>query len=300
MTSISRKEWLAKRRELITASDVAAILGFDDRAGRSPLEVFAAKKTGKNLPDNDRILFGREYELGTAAIYAHKTGRAVRDIGSTRLTMHPNIPWLGATLDRVTWPLDADPEIDHGHPLELKYIDDFRKIAEFTDGDCPLWLQIQLQIQIACHGALLGSWAAKIPGSFAYGDLDRNDGFLESTIPLLEDFRRRLREDDPPPVSSPRDLAPIKKLFPLDSGETKQLYDTVLGVVNEWEAAKIDVKAVTDKAERLEAEIRYVLGSATFGILPDGTMVTLKTTEKKGYTVDYPPTSYRTLRRVKI
>ena len=295
-----REEWLAKRREIITASDVAAILGFDDRGGRSPLEVFVAKKTGKEIPYNDRMLYGREYEPGTAAIYAHKTGRYVRDIGSTSLTVHPDIPWLGATLDRITWPLEDDPEIDHGHPLELKYVDDFRKISEFSDDDCPIWLQIQLQIQIACHGAPLGSWAAKIPGDFKYGDLNRNDGFLDSTIPLLEDFRRRLRENNPPPPSSPRDLKPIKALYPLDSGETVTLNFAVLDLVNQWEEAKQNVKDVTDKAKQLEAEIRSLLGDATFGLLNDGTMVTLKTTEKKGYTVDYPPSSYRTLRRVKI
>jgi len=302
-----RAEWLAKRRYdesrggwIMTASDVAGAIGWDVRSFNSPLQVFVRKKTGKESDETKVMRNGLLLEPGIAEIFADETGQEITPALKHRLVYHPDVPWLACTPDFYTWPIDADPATDKNHPLEIKLIEDFRKMVEFKDGDCPLWLQIQLQIQIACLDAQIGEWAAKLPIGFEHGLLERNDAFIDSTIPRLDEFRRRLENDDPPPPESPKDLNAIKKLYPLDSGDTVQLDDAMLERVNQWEAVKQGVKSVNAEKDRLEAKIRAVIGEATFGLLNDGTMVTLKTIENKGHTTTVAPYSYRTLRRVKI
>ena len=292
-----RAKWLAKRREMITASDWAAILGFDPR--RSALDVFVSKKTGAELEDNDALLLGRVMEPGISAAYVQKTGRHVFDPGDYTIFQHPDIPWLGATLDRVTWQLDDDWENLPGAPLELKHAGS-QKRCEWKEG-CPLWVEIQLQGQTACYSSTWGAYCGVIGGqSIHLGDIGRNDAFIESTIPVLEAFRKRLADNDPPPPTSPKDLDAIKALYALDNGDSVPLDGDALELVNAWEAAKLSVKEVTGRKEELEAKIRATLGEATFGLLNDGTMVTLKTTKNKGYTKTVQPFEYRTLRRVEI
>jgi putative phage-type endonuclease len=297
MKTISRAEWLAKRRELITASDVAAILGFDPR--RTALDVYVSKVTGEEIEDNDAMLLGRELEDGIANVYAAKTGRYVRDTGATDITIHPSIPWLGATVDRDTWDIDEDPMLDPPSPLEIKHAG-FMKRREW-DGDIPIWLQIQLQTQVACKDASWGAYCGVVGGiEIHLGDMDRNDDFIESMIPRLEIFRQRIIDKDPPPVSSPKCLDAIKRLYPEDNGETVPLDSYAVELANEWEQAKENITSCKRSLDELEAKLRAMIGDATFGALPDGTILTLTTTTRKGYTCTVKPTTSRTMRRKRV
>lgn len=294
----SREQWLAKRRELITASDVPAILGWDPR--RTAWDVFADKMTGQSMSDNDAMIIGRELESGIASVYAKKTGRKIVNPESG-LYVHSDIPWLGATPDRLTWRDENAEDVmpwEPGCPLECKHVGFYNKAA-WEDG-APLYVQIQSQIQQACMGAPWGAFCGIVGGSEIHlGDLDFNSEFFESALPHLEEFLRRLRENDPPPVDSPKHLGPVKKLYPLDNGETVELSSEYLDLANQWEAQKTLGKQADEAREELEARIRAAIGAATFGRLPDGTILALKTTQRKGYTCEVKPTSFRTLRRSK-
>lgn len=283
-----RTKWLAQRRELITASDVPAILGM--APPRSAWSVYVQKKTGSELDDTDEMMMGRMFEEPIAQLYAIKTGRPVVNLGSTEIQIHPDIPWLGATLDRSTWEVDDDPiEVD-GSPLEIKHGGSYQ--LKHWDEGAPVKVQIQLQLQIACTCASWGAYCGVIGGNAPiFGDMYRNDTFLDSTYERLELFKWMLDNEIPPPVTSPLDLGPIKKLYPLDSGETVQLDKAHLKIANRWEQSKADIKSSEDEKETTEAKLRAYMGDATFGILLDGTMLTLWTTKRKDGAV------YRTLRR---
>ena len=157
--------------------------------------------------------------------------------------------------------------------------------------------KLQNQVQMACSGAPWGAYAGMVGGTppLRYGDIDWNQNFFESALPHLEEFRRRLKENDPPPVTSSRCLAPIKALYPHDSGATVTLSEEYRELAEQWEKAKSDKKRAEDEAKEIEAKLRAAIGEATFGSLPDGTTLTLKTTEREGHTVK--PSTYRTLRR---
>jgi putative phage-type endonuclease len=293
----NRAEWLHNRRELITASDVAAILGWDDR--RSPLDVYASKITGSEISDNDAMLLGRCLEGGIATAYAEKTGRQVLATNGFTMWFHDSFPWLAATPDRLIFKentVDFSRPPETGAPLEIKHAG-WMKRRDWED-DAPLFVQIQLQIQMACMGAQWGAFCGVVGGAeIHYGDLDLNQPFIDTTIEKLDEFRWRLKNSRPPEPTMARDLRAVKKLFPLDSGKTVDLSDEYKSLADQWETAKQLSKENDGRAEELESKIRAAIGGATFATLPDGTVLSLKTTARKGYTCEVKPTTYRTLRR---
>ena len=289
----NRDEWLSTRRQnMVTASDVAAILGFSPR-GETAYDVYAKKKAGVEIDDNDAMLLGRCLEPGIADVYAAKTERRVEYPGPFAIFTHPDFPWLGSSLDRQTWRAENDVG-----PLEIKHAGR-TKYSEWADG-VPLWVEMQIQTQIQCSEAQWGAYCGIVGGqSIILGDVDRNQSWFESVIPELELFHWRLRKNHPPEVISPKNLDSVKRLYSIDSGNTVSLGDEYLMLVNQWEEAKNNAKLHDSNADLIEAKLRDIMKDSTFGILNDGTVLTLKTTNKKGYTAVHQPVSYRTLRRTK-
>ena len=291
----SRSEWLDARQKYITASEVAAILGWDER--RTALDIYVAKKTGSHIGDNDAMLIGRCLEGGAASVYAEKTGRPIYDPNPC-LAVHAELPWLAATPDRLTWATEEDSQSVGGSPLEIKNAG-WVKRRDWEDG-APLWVQIQLQIQMACLGAIWGAYCGIVGGCEIHlGDVDFSEEFFGDAVERLEEFKWRLDNNKAPPVDSPKHLRAMKLLHPNDNGETVDLSQEILGLANQLEAEKEVIKSSSESKDEIEARIREAIGSATFGRLPDGTVMSLKTTARKGFTSVVKPTTFRTLRRSK-
>jgi putative phage-type endonuclease len=293
----SRDEWLTERNRLvINASDAAAIMGFgaptiSGEPRQTALDVYVSKKVPTDV-DNDAMLIGRCLENGISEIYASKTGRVVENPGDYTIFVHDEYPWIGSTLDRV---IRLDNPESTG-PLELKHAG-WMKRREWSDG-VPLWLQIQLQLQIQCAKSSWGAFCGIVGGAdIHYGDMDRNDRFFESALPVFDEFRWRLENNRPPPVESHRNLDSVKKLFPEDSGETIELGEQDLFLANRRETLKRSNKEIEKEIKEIEAKLKLSMEKATWGKLPDGSILSLTTTKNKGYTKVVDPYMYRTLRR---
>jgi predicted phage-related endonuclease len=292
MPEIAYEEWLEKRRTMVTASELAALCGFDPY-GRTPVDLFVQKKTGHQLEDTIAMRIGRKMEEPAVELYKEETGREVHDPGQWVMTIHPDLPRFGATLDRLTECPDAG-----WIPLEAKNCGAF-KLREWTDG-LPIGFQVQLNAQMACEGSPIGAYCGIIGGTdFRYGDIDRNDKFIESCLPLIDKFLWHLDNDITPPITAPSDLAAVKLLHPDDNGKTVALDDDALELANSLDEAKYKIKEIAALRDKTEARLRAALGDATFGALADGTILSLKTTSVKGYTKVMNPNKYRVLRRSK-
>lgn len=293
-----RDQWLEERRKHIGASDVAAILGVDP--WRGPLAVYADKVGGVSQSDKRWMRYGRKLEGVIAEMYGEDTERPVLDLGAFEIQRHPDLPFLGATLDRLTRGSEAHPDpfgrhTDDAGPLECKAVAGF-KAKEWRE-DPPLHYQVQLQAQLACTGAPWGSLAALIGGvALAWRDLERNDKFIGAMLPRLEAFWLRVQRREPPPADAlPGTSDAVRALWATEDGETVPLDHAALQLVTSWEAAKTRIGAAKDTADQLENELRARLGSASFASLPDGSLLTLRQQQRKAYAVQ--ATSYRVLRR---
>jgi len=296
-----RKAWLERRRTLLTASDVAAVLGQDERRG--PLAVYAAKVGGVESDETLPMRRGRRMEAAIADEYADETGRLVQDLGAYEIAIHPDISWLGATLDRVTTPTleRPAPEGCRGQgpgPLQIKLA--IGSARDWKEGP-PLGHQIQVQMEIACFGAAWGSLAGLVgPGPLAIHDFPRHDAFLASALPRLEEFWARVQRQDPPEADAlPGTTHAIKRLWSTDDGATIDLNPEDLQLADDWEGAKLGKADAEKRLQELENKLRLRLRLATFGALPDGTFLTLRTIKNQGYTNVVEPYTYRTLRRLR-
>jgi predicted phage-related endonuclease len=292
--ALSREEWREERRNHIGASEVWKIL-----SGRA-LEVYEAKVTGHSESDEKWLKYGREMENPIANMYADETGRIVDDLGATEFQYHPDIPWLAATLDRrVRVKLSA---LTRPGALEVKNTDipGFKPETWSADNPDLLFAIVQNQVQMACTEWSWGSIVGKFPYyKIAWFDQERNDDFLETVYPELESFWRCVVDKTPPPIESHRDLEVVKRLFPKDDGEVVALGDEALMLADALGLAKDKRKNWDNDVKELEAKLRAAIGDATYGALPDGTFLALKTTKCKGYTTVVEPYEYRSLRRVK-
>ena len=299
---MNREQWLEQRRYregvgfCIQASEVAAILGFDEH--RTPLDTYVQKKTGNGIADTDQMLIGRCLEDGIARVYYEKTGRQVFDPGDFTIFQHPDIPWLGATLDRQTWKNDEDSQSIPGVPLELKNAGSYQ--AHAWKDEIPLWLNIQLQMQMACSGAEWGAYCGIVGGSTPHiGDVDRSQAFIDSTIPILEEFKWRLDNDQPPEPTTAKCLSAVKALYPEDNGETVDLGHEHADLWWQLEDAKKREREAAAQKKEYDAKLRAAIGQNTYGRLPSGKKLSLKTVKNKGGTRVVEPYTYRILRMSK-
>lgn len=299
MTAIlnPRVAWLAERRKLVTASDAAAILGADPRRG--PLAVYA-EKLGAEIPETLPMRRGKRWEQVIADEYGEQTGRRVEAVGEYVIQHHPDIPWLGATLDRVTGPYgygDGSPDPFGGNSsgtLELKMA---LGSARAWKADPPLGFLVQVHIQIACFNATWGALAGLTgPGPLNVSDHKRNDAFLAAALPHLEAFWLRVQRRDPPPAdASPGTTAAIKALWSDEDGSTVALDMEAQALVLAMELGQAEARKRAAELLRIKNELRRRVGSASFGALPDGSFLSAHVTRRASYTV--AACTYRVLRR---
>lgn len=298
-----RSRWLASRTSAIGASEVAAL--FTDADGRSlspftTMHVLWLEKTGQLAPielDGEWVEWGNLLEEPIAKKYAAITGRTVWQGGPYCVAQHPEIPFLRATPDR--WVIEA-PDRDGLGLVQIKNTNAF-KAADWDDGP-PEHVQIQTQSEMCVTGREWNSVAALIGGSaFRHWDVERNQVFIDEIEEQAKWFEDLVKTRRPPPIDgSARTLDALKRLHPNDNGETVRLPEESVAWVDVLEQAKTTA-AIADLMEtEAKAKLFAAIGPATFGELPDGRTVSLKTSSNPGReAATVAPYTYRTLRLVK-
>ena len=298
-----REQWLALRRELLTASDVAPALGMDERRG--PLQVYLSKVHGIEAEEKVFMRRGRRFEGAIADEYQEQMGRVVVDLGAFVIQRHPDIPWLGATLDRVTFgsaqspapveenslPLTAMPV-----PLQIKLA--IGSAHDWKD-EPPTAYLIQVQAEMACYGAPWAALAGLVgPGPLAVSDHVRNDAFLAVALPKLEEFWQRVQRREPPEADAlPGTTDAIKRVWSRDDGTTIALDHEALALADRWQGARGRTATFEHDAQELENKLRARIAAHSFGALPDGSYLTLTKTDVRAHTNTIKAHSYRALKR---
>jgi len=277
-----RASWLALRRADLTASDVAAVAGFDKR--RSPLAVFA-EKTGLASPDGDSDIMRRGRWLEPAVLTALREQRPTWDIRRAGVYLRAPEIRLGATPDAVA----IDPERGDGIVnVQCKVVS--RPVFEADWADS---VPIAYQIQTLTEGLLIGAEhsviVALVIGTYS-ADLEIRDvprhaeaeARIEETARM---FWQGVADGVPPRADYERDGDVIADIFrqPVPGAEIDLSADNRIGeVLAEIEQLKAVTKPAKDRIEALENEVKDKLGVAEIGKVP-GWTVTWKRQTRKAY-----------------
>lgn len=267
------EKWLKRRRELLTASLIAAVLGYDKFKG--PLAVWAWLVHGVQDEASRPMRFGSFVEQFIADEYEVERGVKLADPGDYEITIHPDIPWLGATLDRVCVDKDA-VTIKGVGAVELKAISP-RTCRPQQWVECPpQGYIIQNQVQMACAGMLWGTLVAFIGGvDLVWYDHLRDDELLESIYPHLEEFWWHVQNKVPPPDTSPGINIVAKRTWTDTDGGTVQMEEYAT-LADKWEYSKEQKREHTKEEMSLQGQLRVPIGNKSFGMLGDGTYLERK------------------------
>lgn len=283
-----RKPWLEARRKIITATDMPAILGVSPYAGA--LAVYESKVVGDTeVEESERMRFGRRLQPAIIEEYSERTGRPANDHGID-ISLHPSFKYIGATLDAD----QKDPSLGEG-ALEIK-------TTEWIDEDeePPLHWQVQLQHQLMTARLNWGTIACLVKGNkLVWWDLKADPDLHRKLEARAHEFWQQVQRQIPPDADgTDADAAAIKSLYPREVPEkTITLGVEALPMIAGWEQAKAELKRLTKAVEQLKQQIQVGMGDAELALLPDGSRLSWKTQERKGYTVQ--PSSTRVLRHLK-
>lgn len=262
--SDDRPGWLALRKTMVTASDVAAILGEDQH--RSALSVYVDKITERQEPEqiglDDPRFWGNVLEQpvlrAVAAFYGWEYFAGGALLRSRR---HPH---LGATLDA---------EINRGRGWEVMEGKTTRVPRGWDEesGELPTRVLIQTQVQLLVTGAEVDVVFALLQGSRPVQiEVHPSPEFHAVIVEETERFMDRLaRMDPPPPDHTESSKQALARLYPKDVGA---------GVIlpaeaGDWtrEIKEINARAaeLKKRKDELSNMLRAAIGSATYGVLPD-------------------------------
>lgn len=287
ITFQNRLDWLQARRQILTASDVAAVLGMDSR--RSPFSVWAEKVelAGKEPPAEldlddpklEYIRWGAILEEPIAKEVGRRLEREMIDHGRFTLFVNDELPIpLGATPDReisdVIHPGDGAETPawrDRRGPgaAEIKTFGTFADPAGEWNDEGPVKHIVQLQVQLTVTTWRWGLVAGLGGGQrLKIHEHERDDEFIAWMLGKLEVFWKRVREKDPPPVDGSESTATALSTLFRGGGVAIELPASARLWHEQWyEARQIKAAAESDELEAANA-IKLAMGDAEEALLP--------------------------------
>lgn len=263
--SDNREAWLDMRHTMLTASDVASILGF----GRgSAFSVYVDKITPR-APQRKHgidspLFWGNELEQTILTAVARESGWTYRKGGA--LLKSRAYPWLGATLDAEVDRHDGLGWVD----LEGKTSQMTKEWSE-SEQDLPTSVLIQVQSQMVVTASPVGITFALLMGARPCQiDLEPSSELHSLIITESQRFMEQVRTLTPPPVDGTEATREaLTRLYPLDNGSVVRLPEEAMDWSRELAEIRQQLKDMEARSDEIKNLLRRSIGSATFGVLPD-------------------------------
>jgi putative phage-type endonuclease len=257
-----------------------------------PFEVYAEKVLGDVKKETPAMRIGKVLEPEIARMFSEQTQIDVYDPGEFEIAMHPDIPWLGATLDRVT-------EVGN-HPVELKSVQSPGIDPTKWSTHPPEHYQVQLQIQMQCTGADRGYLVGLFPRyRLEIYEAERDDEFFKHALTELREFWFRVQRKDAPPATGAKMLDVVKRLYKSTDEKRISFNEEYESIVKKLQNLKSYAKDIETKIKEHEVMIRDYMKDAVYGDLSDGSAIALSTVKNNGGTRVIKPYEYRPLRFIK-
>jgi len=278
-------EWLQARRRGLGASDASAVCGLSP--WRTPLHVYLDKVGEWTEPDSAPKAWGRRLEEVVAQAYAEETGRPVR-APENRLEVHPNLPWLVASLDRLT---EVDGSV---RVLECKTVrSDSGEWGVPGSDEVPPYYLVQCQHQLAVTGLEYCDLAALFGGQeLRVYTIERDEALASRLRLILSEFWARVQERRPPlPTwTHPETPALVASMMPADESVAIELGEEEADWARRYRRLGEEVGRLQDEREVLKARLIHAMDGAARGILPGELSLRRHLVERAGYVV--APTTY--------
>ena len=169
-------EWLKKREELITASDVASAIG--DNHYESPDSFIKKKVLKTQWAGNAATEHGTRLEPIVREMYDQRYGKKTHEIG---LVLHPVYPFLGGSADGIT---------EDGILLEIKC-----PLTRKIEPKVPKYYlpQIQLLLELLdCEECDFVQYKPGPPEEFVLVKVKRDREWFKAKLPIMQSVWNRV------------------------------------------------------------------------------------------------------------
>jgi putative phage-type endonuclease len=278
-----RDEWLAARRQGVTASEVAALLGISPF--ESPFDLYW-KKIGQ-IPedfDTDRLELGRILEPYVASRFA----KAHPEIDLARGGLFQSVErvWQMATPDYLLDAPDGDGKYTDS-VLEIKTSGTYDGWGDTGTDEVPAYIAAQVLYQMDVIGCRTGYVSCLFLSTqqirtyvLAYDEVD-----VELMRVRAAEFWQRIQDGNPPEIDghTATKLA-LKRLYPeADEAEKAEVPEDL---ATRYRTACDAVKRAEERKAGVENEIRAAMGNAKRAVTKDGQKVATRSVyDRKPYSV---------------
>jgi predicted phage-related endonuclease len=288
-----RNEWLAWRRQDVTASVVGALFGAHPYT--TALHIYAEKR-GVEFPDQDNKVMRRGRWLEPAVAKAVEELRPDWKLEAPNVYLRDPDIRLGCTPDFYI----HDPVRGLG-VLQCKTVAPSVYARDWHNGsEIPFWIVLQTLTECMLADAAFGAVAALLVDAHAMDcailEVPRHaDSELKILVAVRNFWQQVIIGIEPDPDFG-RDADVIKLLTPRER-PGKQVdfsgHNELPAMLDERADLMAVIKDADDRRSEIEAQIKYLMGDAEFANgLPDW-RITYKTQKRAGYTV--PPKEPRVL-----
>jgi len=154
--------WLAARRSMVGASEMAAVIGMSPYA--SPFSLWWSKQEGWETERTQAMAIGHVLEPVIANLFLADRPDLLICRATGSLWRHPDVDWIGCSPDylAVTWDVEPDPDDlvtpgwCHVEPVECKSDEGGRGWGAPGTGEVPPHHRVQVIQQCAVFGAPRG------------------------------------------------------------------------------------------------------------------------------------------------
>lgn len=259
----TREEWLAVRKQGIGGSDMAAVLGYNDR--RSALNVWLEKRDEKPCVEEtlrptgptSAMYFGVLNEASVAKAFEDETGLKVRRNNYTLQSIE--YPYLLANIDREIVGIDAG--------LECKTTTAYN--AKAWEGDMvPDAYYIQCQHYMAVTGKQ-SWWIACLCDNhkFIHKKVTRNEETIQMIITEGAKFWQMVQDGTMPAVDgSSACTDALKQMYPESNGEQIELEESAKIYIDDYMRAKADEEEAIERQTKAKNILISMLGNNEKGI----------------------------------
>jgi len=257
-------EWLAERRYMIGASEMAAVLGLSPHA--SPFSLWWAKREGWELEQTLGMRIGHLLEPVVAGLFAELRPDLLVCRSNTSLWRHPHLAWMGCTPDYLG--VRSQPEgLPTVEPIEIKTDEGGSGWGPAGSGEVPVHHRVQVRQQCVVFGADRGHLVRLAGKRLTAYVIECDTAALVEVgewVTQGEAFVKSLMDGDPPDIDGHKATTEtLERLHPGPDPDASTFVEDELAAQYEW--AEGEYKAAKQVREQAKNLVRHALGDARYG-----------------------------------